>query len=425
MAGPDLCVSVLVHLSFGVPFLECVERHVATDITGRIRSRRDTPTTMGACISKVEDASGVDIDGDGMAGSKRALPTRSLAALLQSTNVTSSQADYRGAGDNFDDGAAVPLSSCTGNKRSLFIGINYIGHSTGVLRGCINDVNNLKEFVVDKFGFPTSSDSMRVLLDDGSGDGMPTKAMILEGMRWLVEGAQNGDSLFFHYSGHGTHQKDVSPDKDEHDGQDEALCPSDYPTAGLIVDDDLHAILVAGLPEGVRLTAIVDACHSGSVFDLPYSYGVSDGGDVQETDNRAVALQAAMAAGMAVINGNMAFGVQKGMEALQALQGGGGGGGGDNPDADENAIQIRSTVADVIQFSGCRDSQTSADANIGGEATGAMSWAFRTAFDQGGAGQSYVALLTRIRTLLQQKYSQVPQMSSGRKLNLSTIEFKM
>lgn len=383
---------------------------------------------MGACISKAEEATGVDIDGDGMAGTKRALPTRSLKAMLASANVTKAQDSYEGADRDFDDGAAVPLSTCTGNKRSLFIGINYIGHKTGVLRGCINDVNNLKEFVTGKFGFPADGEHMRVLLDDGSGDGMPTKANMLAGMRWLVDGAQSGDSLFFHYSGHGTHQKDVSPDKDEHDGQDEALCPSDYPTAGLIVDDDLHNILVAGLPEGVRLTAIVDACHSGSVFDLPYSYGVSSGGEVEEHDNRAEALQAAMAAGMAIINGDTAFGVKKGMEALALFQGGGGaggGGGGDNPEEDVNAIKLRSTVADCIQFSGCRDSQTSADANIGGEATGAMSWAFRTAFDEGGPKQTYVALLTRIRALLTKKYSQVPQMSSGRKLDLGAVEFLM
>jgi hypothetical protein len=138
-----------------------------------------------------------------------------------------------------------------------------------------------------------------------------------------------------------------------------------------------------------------------------------------------------MAAGMAIISGNTAFGMKKGMEAFSTYPGGGGGGGGgggakgDNPQTDEKAIQIRTTVADVIQFSGCRDSQTSADASIAGESTGAMSWAFITAFDQGGLKQSYVDLLKRIRELLTKKYSQVPQMSSGRKLNLSTVDFLM
>ena len=46
-----------------------------------------------------------------------------------------------------------------------------------------------------------------------------------------------------------------------------------------------------------------------------------------------------------------------------------------NSAAKEKTIKTRSTEADVIQFSGCRDSQTSADAQINGEATGAMSYA--------------------------------------------------
>jgi metacaspase-1 len=38
------------------------------------------------------------------------------------------------------------------------------------------------------------------------------------------------------------------------------------------------------------------------------------------------------------------------------------------------------TRATVIQFSGCKDDQTSADANIAGNASGALSWAFMEVF---------------------------------------------
>lgn len=57
----------------------------------------------------------------------------------------------------------------------------------------------------------------------------------------------------------------------ELDGQDETIIPQDYEIAGEIVDDEIHELLEAYLPQGVRLTAIMDCCHSGSVFDLPYS----------------------------------------------------------------------------------------------------------------------------------------------------------
>jgi metacaspase-1 len=90
-------------------------------------------------------------------------------------------------------------------------------------------------------------------------------------LQWLIAGAQSGDSLFFHYSGHGATQADVSPDTDEADGQDETIVPVDYQKAGMIVDDEIFDLLVAPLPKGVRLTAVMDCCHSGSVFDLPYT----------------------------------------------------------------------------------------------------------------------------------------------------------
>ena len=38
------------------------------------------------------------------------------------------------------------LSNCQGNKKALLIGINYFGQS-GELRGCINDVNNIKNLI--------------------------------------------------------------------------------------------------------------------------------------------------------------------------------------------------------------------------------------------------------------------------------------
>jgi len=62
-------------------------------------------------------------------------------------------------------------------------------------------------------------------------------------------------------------------DGDEVDGYDETILPVDYKKNGQIVDDEMNAIMVRPLPEGVRLTAIFDSCHSGTALDLPYIYG--------------------------------------------------------------------------------------------------------------------------------------------------------
>jgi hypothetical protein len=42
--------------------------------------------------------------------------------------------------------------------------------------------------------------------------------------------------------------------------------------------------------------------------------------------------------------------------------------------ATEYAKATRSSNADVISWSGCKDTQTSADTSMAGKATGAMSW---------------------------------------------------
>lgn len=357
-----------------------------------------------AVSDAAEKATGLDLDGDGKTSDGGVL------GGLSGFVMPSSQAE------NLDDGFNMPVSDCSGNKKSLFIGINYFG-SSAELRGCLNDVQNMKRFVTSNYGFPEDSDHMLVLTDDQEGIYSPTRANIVAAMRWLVQGAQPGDSLFFHYSGHGGTQKDESPESDEIDGQDETLVPVDYQTNGMIVDDEIHAILVAPLPSAVRLTAVMDCCHSGSIFDLPYSYRVNGALEVQETDNRKAAIEAALKAGKALIDGDKLGAAMNAGSAILSLLG---------PKAQPNRpVVIRKSLADVIQFSGCKDEQTSADAHIGGEHTGAMSWALITAFEQNGHSQTYTQLLGNIRNLLQSKYTQVPQMSTGHKMNMAQTQFIM
>lgn len=330
--------------------------------------------------------------------------------------IASSNNDTNSFLSQLDDGSTIPLSTCTGNKKSLFIGINYLG-SNSELRGCINDVKNIKEFVVKNFNFPIDADHMRTLVDSDPNN-MPTRVNMLNSMKWLVQNAQSGDSLFLHYSGHGGSQKDTNGD--ESDGMDETLIPVDYLTAGQIVDNDLYDILVANLPKGVRLTCIMDCCHSGSILDLPYTYGVDGNNNISEKDNRKAVIQTAIKAGMLLVQGQKKAAFMTGVQAV-ALHFK-----NKNSNSSNNGkdITVKNILADVIQFSGCRDDQTSADATIGGQATGAMSWSFIEAFSKYGPNQTYVQLLGNIRKQINGKYSQVPQMSTGHRMNLNTT-FKM
>ncbi|PPQ79840.1 hypothetical protein CVT26_012568 [Gymnopilus dilepis] len=247
-----------------------------------------------------------------------------------------------------------------GAKRALCIGINY-DKTPGLLtlKGCIHDAYNMRNFLITEYQY--KADDVVVLTDDVEGsDRLPTRDNILRHMRWLVQDAQPNDSLFLHYSGHGSQIKDENGD--DIDGQDEVIIPAsllrisaiaqalislfkmDYAESNnsYIVDDLMHKILVDPLPQDCRLTAVFDACHSGTVLDLPYVY--SRKGKVK---SKAFTL--------------------KGEKVVKPT---------------------RSSIANVICYSGCKDSETAADDQRGG----AMTDAFMQSL-QSNKGQTYRELL--------------------------------
>ncbi|CAE6471517.1 unnamed protein product, partial [Rhizoctonia solani] len=310
-----------------------------------------------------------------------------------------------------------------GRKKALSIGINYIGQQ-GELRGCINDSNNFCEFLTSQFGYK-EEDIVKLTDDATDPNQMPIRENIvclylfeIRAMHWLVKDAQPNDSLFFHFSGHGGQTKDL--DGDEADGYDEVIYPMDFEHAGHIVDDDMHAIMVRPLPAGCRLTAVFDSCHSATALDLPYIYStegkikepnlLADAGQdilckIKEPNLLADAGQDILSAGISYARGDMG-GVFKGIGSLIKTAT------GSQKKAEEYARLTRTSPADAISWSGCKDSQTSADTFEAGEATGAMSYAFMQTLREK-PQQTYQELLNNIRDILRDKYSQKPQLSSS------------
>lgn len=123
----------------------------------------------------------------------------------------------------------VPPGS-TGRRRAILIGINYVGQK-GELRGCHNDVKNIKNYLTAVHGFPESD--MLVLMDDGRHHS-PTRRNIEDAFHRIVQYSRDGDIVFIHFSGHGSRVVDVSGD--ESDGYDETIIPLDYKSAGQIID---------------------------------------------------------------------------------------------------------------------------------------------------------------------------------------------
>ncbi|KAF5321346.1 hypothetical protein D9619_000540 [Psilocybe cf. subviscida] len=322
------------------------------------------------------------------------------------TTVQNYGPHFRGA-NNRDAQPFFQYSQCTGKKKALCIGINYFGQ-TGELRGCINDVTNIQNFLITQYGY--KKEDMVTLTDDATNPRMqPTHANIVAAMQWLVDGANPNDSLFFHYSGHGGQTKDL--DGDEADGYDEVIYPVDYESAGHIVDDEMHDMMVKPLPAGCRLTAIFDSCHSGSALDLPYIYSTE--GKVKEPNLVAEAGQGLLAAVTSYARGDMGGVLKSAMGFVKTAT-------GNTQKAEKLSKATRTSPADVISWSGCKDDQTSADTQEAGEATGAMSHAFISALG-GNKQQSFQELLVSIREILRVKHSQKPQLSSSHPMDTNLM----
>ncbi|KAJ4824258.1 hypothetical protein Tsubulata_031286 [Turnera subulata] len=139
-----------------------------------------------------------------------------------------------------------PPPQAHGNKRAVICGISYM-NTKHQLNGCINDAKCMKYLLVNRFKFPESS---IVMLTEQETDPYmrPTKQNMRMAMYWLLQGCQPGDSLVFHFSGHGSQQRNYTGD--EVDGFDETLCPLDFETQGMIVDDEINAAIVKPLPPG-------------------------------------------------------------------------------------------------------------------------------------------------------------------------------
>jgi hypothetical protein len=95
---------------------------------------------------------------------------------------------------------------------------------------------------VKYFGF-ASSDVMML------SDKRATKKAILGALRVLVGKGKPGDTLVFHYSGHGSQIRDTEGDELK-DGKDEIICPWDFDWEdGFIKDDDFRDMF-QGLKKG-------------------------------------------------------------------------------------------------------------------------------------------------------------------------------
>jgi hypothetical protein len=157
--------------------------------------------------------------------------------------------------------APVEASQAEEHKKlALLVGIdNY--ENVSDLDGCVNDVENMKSLLRDKFGFK-ERDILTLVNEQAT-----RKAILDTFQRHLIAQAQQGDIVVFHYSGHGSQMKDARIGGDEADQFDETIVPQDSRKPGVfdIPDDSINGLLRLLSEKTDNVTFISDSCHSGTV----------------------------------------------------------------------------------------------------------------------------------------------------------------
>ena len=165
-------------------------------------------------------------------------------------------------------------------KRALLIGVWKYSSSVWRNLSSENDVRAISDVLVRRYGFEEKNILVRTKPEE------TTREALLEAFDEIVRISGAGDTVFIHYSGHGFHLDDTRAPtekqlkegvprnprvKDEADGKDETIVPSDASLKARHIRDDEIGEFIDELREKglVDVTLVFDSCHSGSVARGP------------------------------------------------------------------------------------------------------------------------------------------------------------
>ncbi len=280
-------------------------------------------------------------------------------------------------------------------KKALLVGINDYPGTQNDLMGCVNDITNVYDVLVKYFGFQPVD--ITLLADKRAS----TKA-ILDGLGKLVASGTPGDTLVFHYSGHGSQVADVEGDEPA-DNKDEIICPWDFDWDRNFIKDDDFTRIFKDLRKGVMLEVILDSCHSGTgtremILDRKSlaatgslgagaSFGPLSEANLWSSPHCIRPRYLAPPADIA-LRADEIFGRELPLRKLGA-----------------------SGAMNHVLWAACRDNQYSADADVGGKPGGAFTYFFCKHVRDAAGRISRADLIKRVRgSLAHEGFSQVPQL---------------
>ena len=148
-------------------------------------------------------------------------------------------------------------------NKALLVGINKYPNPSNELRGCVNDILDMEHYIAETHKV-FAKENIKKLTDQQA-----TKQGIVQAIKWLLADAEAGDSLLFHYSGHGA-QVNTQNSLLEKDGLDEIICPYDFDGSPVTtLRDKEFAALFATIPKEVHFVWISDSCHAEDLSREP------------------------------------------------------------------------------------------------------------------------------------------------------------
>ncbi len=267
-------------------------------------------------------------------------------------------------------------------KRAVLIGINKYQVPGADLQGCVNDVKNLSGALKTYYGFTDKDIAMLT-------DAQATKKAMERAIKKLIASGKKGDVLLLHYSGHGSNVPDDNGDEADH--RDEILCPTDLDWKDPFRDDWLRKTL-GTLRSGVSLTVIMDCCHSGTITRVM---------NPLDSSRKQRFLPCPLDL-MATESGRKLRGAIRGQLSKA-------------PRGRKRKNDVVYADIQELLITGCRDTQTSADAHIGGSYNGALTYYLVESIKEAEGKLTYRELHQRTAAKLKQEdFDQIPQLEGQR-----------
>jgi len=144
---------------------------------------------------------------------------------------------------------------------ALLVGINQYPEDVSNLRGCVQDVLDVQDMLMGMYQVPAAH---IVTLTDQEAN----RKNFIHAFRSHFKQARQGDTIFFHYSGHGSREnasKEFWPYFPEKKNETLVLADSRTPGGLDLADKELALLLHELAPLQADIVLGIDACHAGSI----------------------------------------------------------------------------------------------------------------------------------------------------------------